>query len=63
MSAQLTHEGTRIRMTQPTGSAVTGRLRSAWHQIRLTVAEMNYGARRIVELQAPWAIDEQSHTR
>jgi hypothetical protein len=54
MSAQLIHEGTRVRMTQPAGSPVSRRLRSTWHQIRLTVAEMNYAARRVVEIQAPW---------
>jgi hypothetical protein len=46
-------------MTQPVG----WRLRWAWHRIRLTVAEMNSAARRVVELQAPWAVDDQWHTR
>jgi hypothetical protein len=63
MSAQLTHKGIQAKTTRPTVSASTGRLRSAWHQIRLSVAEMNYSARRLVELQAPWAIDEQWHSR
>jgi hypothetical protein len=40
-----------------------GRLRRAWQRIRLTVAEMNYAARRVVELQAPWVVDEQSRAR
>jgi hypothetical protein len=62
MTAQLTHEGSQARMTPPAVSA-DGRLRSAWHQVRRTVAEMNYGARRVVELQAPWAVDDQWHTR
>jgi hypothetical protein len=30
-------------------------LRSLWHRIRLTVAEMNYATRRLVELQTPGA--------
>jgi hypothetical protein len=30
------------------------RLRSLWYRLRLTVAEMNYATRRMVELQAPW---------
>jgi len=30
------------------------RLRCLWYRTRLTVAEMNYATRRIVELQAPW---------
>jgi hypothetical protein len=63
MSAQLTHEGFQAKTTQPTVPASAGRLHSAWQQIRLTVAQMNYAARRLVELQAPWAVDEQWHTR
>jgi hypothetical protein len=63
MSAQLTHEGTQAKTTQPATPAGRGRLRSAWHRIRLTVAEMNYATRRVVELQAPWSVDEQWHRR
>jgi hypothetical protein len=37
------------------------RLRCLWYRLRLTVAEMNYATRRIVELQAPWISDD--HTR
>jgi hypothetical protein len=33
------------------------RLRCLWYRLRLTVAEMNYATRRIVELQAPWITD------
>jgi hypothetical protein len=55
MTAQLTHQGTQATNTLPTAPASTGRLRSALHQIRLTVAEMNYAARRVAETQAPWA--------
>jgi NAD(P)-dependent dehydrogenase (short-subunit alcohol dehydrogenase family) len=50
-------------MTQPTAPAAGLPLRGAWHKIRLTVAEMNYAARRVVELQAPWTVDEQRNTR
>ena len=63
MSAQLTHQGTQATIRQPAAPASARRLRGAWHQIRLTVAEMNYAARRAAELQAPWAVDEQWHTR
>ena len=38
------------------------RLRYLWYRLRLTVAEMNYANRRVVELQAPWAADPQWHT-
>jgi hypothetical protein len=30
---------------------------------RLAAAEMNYASRRIVEVQAPWIVDEQWHRR
>jgi hypothetical protein len=63
MSAQLTHEGTQARTTETAAFAGGGRLRGAWHRIRLTVTEMNYAARRVVELQAPWSFDEQQHGR
>ena len=35
------------------------RLRCLWYRLRLTVAEMNYATRRVVELQAPWISDNQ----
>jgi hypothetical protein len=70
MSAQLTHEGSRVThdgsraaTTRPAVPAGAGPLRGAWHQVRRTVAEMNYAARRVVELQAPWAVDGQWHSR
>ncbi len=63
MSAQLTHEGTQARTTQQAALAGRGRLRGAWHQIRMTVQDMNYAARRVIELQAPWSVDEQWHRR
>ena len=34
-----------------------------WQRIRLTVQEMNYSARRIVEAQAPSIVDEKPHSR
>ncbi len=35
------------------------RLRCLWYRLRLTVAEMNYATRRVVELQAPWISDDR----
>jgi hypothetical protein len=35
------------------------RLRFLWYRLRLTVAEMNYATRRMVELQAPWISDDR----
>ena len=63
MSAQLTHEGIQARATQPAAAAGRGRLRGACHRIRLTIQEMNYASRRVTELQAPWIVDEQWHSR
>jgi hypothetical protein len=63
MTAQLTHKVIQAKTTRPAASAGTGRLRSAFHWVRQSVAEMNYSARRLVELQAPWTIDEHWHTR
>ena len=54
MSALLTDEGTEARTTGTVVSADRGGLRGAWHRIRAAVQEMNYGARRAVEVQAPW---------
>jgi hypothetical protein len=59
MSALLTHEETPASTTEPVASAVRG----PWHRIRLMVAEMNYAARRVVELQAPWSVDQRWQSR
>ena len=61
MTAQLTHEGTQARTTEQATPAGRGRLRAACRRIRLAVAEMNYASRRVVERQAPWAVDRDWH--
>jgi hypothetical protein len=63
MAALLTHEGTQPTTTEPTAPTGRGRLRGAWHRIHMTVQEMNYAARRVVELQAPWSVDQQWKSR
>jgi len=63
MTAQLTHEATRAETTEPVTAAGRGRLREACHRIRLTVQEMNYASRRVVELQATWSVDDQRYRR
>ena len=35
------------------------RLRCLWYRLRLTVAEMNYASRRVVEIQAPWTAGDR----
>ena len=63
MSALLAHQGTQTSTTQPSTTASRGRLRGAWHQIRLAIGEMNYASHRVVEVQAPWTVDKQWHAR
>ena len=58
MTAQLTREETQARTTEPAGR---GRLREACHRIHLALQDMSYGARRAVEVQAPWSVDKQWH--
>ena len=63
MTALLTHEGTQSPTTHPGTTAGHGWLPKAFHTIRLATQEMNYASRRVVELQAPWIVDEQWHRR
>jgi hypothetical protein len=59
MTALLTHEATQAKTTKTATPAGRG----PWHRIRRTVREMNYAARRVVELQAPWSVDQHWHSR
>jgi hypothetical protein len=63
MTTQLAHEATRAETTEPATPAGRGRLGEVCHRIRLTVQEMNYASRRLVELQAPWSVDDQRYRR
>ena len=63
MSALLTDEGTEAGTTGTAAPAGRGGLRGAWHRIRRTVQEMNYATRRVVEVQAPWSVDEHRPSR
>jgi hypothetical protein len=57
MTTQLTRTGMTDRTAEPAAQLGRGRLRGAYRRIRLTVAEMNYASRRVVERQAPWIVD------
>jgi hypothetical protein len=58
-SADLVHKRQLERSVSWSGRE---RLRCLWYRLRLTVAEMNYATRRMVELQAPWISDDhRSH--
>jgi len=54
-SADLVH---RRQLEQSVSWSGRERLRCLWYRLRLTVAEMNYATRRMVELQAPWISDD-----
>ncbi len=57
-SAELVHKRQLERSVSWSGRE---RLRCLWYRLRLTVAEMNYASRRMVELQAPWISDDHRH--
>jgi hypothetical protein len=63
MTTQLTPKGTQARTTQPATAAGRGRIREACHRISLTIQDMNYASRRLVELQAPWTVDKKWDSR
>ena len=54
MSTLLIQPETQTATASPAAPPSGGPLRRAWQQIRAAVQEMNYGARRAVEVQAPW---------
>jgi hypothetical protein len=54
-SADLVH---RRQLEKSVSWSSRERLRCLWYRLRLTVAEMNYATRRMVELQAPWISDD-----
>ena len=64
MTAQLfPRKGIQASTTELATAVGYGRLRGAWHRIRFAIQDMNYASRRVLELQAPWSVDEQWHSR
>jgi hypothetical protein len=64
MTTQLfTHEATQTETTGRTAPATQSRLRTACHRVHLAIREMNYATRRMTELQAPWSVDKEWHSR
>jgi hypothetical protein len=63
MTARFSHEVMQAATTDPITRPRLGRLKGTWYRIRFTVQEMNYAARRVTELQAPWLVDEQWHNK
>jgi hypothetical protein len=47
----------RRQLEEPVAWPGRERLRCLWYRLRLSVAEMNYATRPMVELQAPWITD------
>jgi hypothetical protein len=56
-SAELVH---RWQLEKSVSWSGRERLRWLWYRLRLTVAEMNYATRRMVELEAPWISDDRT---
>jgi hypothetical protein len=64
MTAQLAPEETQaITTAQPAVPVRTGWPRRAWHAICKAVAGFHSDARRAIEVQMPWGVDDQWHTR
>jgi hypothetical protein len=63
MSAQLTYEAPPARIAEPTAPASLGWLAGRGTGVRAALQEMNYGTRRLMEVQAPWTVDPQWHRR
>jgi hypothetical protein len=63
MTTHITPEEVTPWTTAQPSPAARGRLREAFHRIHLAVQEMNYGARRVVEVQAPWVVDKPRDRR
>ena len=59
-SADLVH---RRRLEKSVAWSGRERLRCLWYRLRLTVADMNYASKRLVELQTPWMADPQWHRK
>jgi hypothetical protein len=59
MSAQLTFEAGPARIGAQTIPIRRGWFGEAWRRIRLILGELNYAARRLVEVQAPGTVDPQ----
>jgi hypothetical protein len=48
----------RRQLEESVSWSVRERLHCLWYRLRLTIAEMDDATRRMVELQAPWIIDD-----
>jgi hypothetical protein len=63
MTAQLAPEETQARTAQPAVPARPGLLRRVWHKIRKSAMDYHAEARRAIEVQMPWGVDDKWHTK
>jgi hypothetical protein len=53
----------KIRMAELAALTGPGPLERALRRIVLAVREMNHASHRVVEVQAPWTVDAQWHSK
>jgi hypothetical protein len=63
MTAQLTRNVPQTKTAEVAVSTGHGPLRRAFQRILLAIREMNYASHRLVEVQAPWTVDAQWHSK
>ena len=61
--AQRACAGRDARLAGPSGRHAGKWLRRVWHQIRTAAAEWHSEARLAIEVQMPWGVDDQWHTK
>jgi hypothetical protein len=62
-SAQVAHMDPKVRMAELAALTRPGPIERAFRRIVLAVREMNHASHRIVEVQAPWTVDAQWHSK
>jgi hypothetical protein len=62
-SSQIAHMDPKVRMAELDALTRPGPLSRALYRIVQAVREMNHASHRLVEVQAPWAVDAQWHSK
>jgi hypothetical protein len=62
-SSQIAHMDPEVRMAELTALTRPGPLSRAVYRIVQAIREMNHASRRLAEVQAPWAVDAQWHSK
>jgi hypothetical protein len=63
ISTQVAHFDPEIKQAAPAVLTGHGPAYRMFHRIFLAFREMNHASRRLVEVQAPWAVDAQWHSK